>query len=488
MEKNRGNFRNDMYRYITRGNTLYDFLAKYVDESDFSSSAMFNALRRDLNLQQNVACLRNEVQYNGFVNFYKQNIEDRLFTSMLQNMNSAEKDELLQKLQSVNPKLYSFPGILQYMSFVEDANFTQRALIANEEDESSPVLNKDIDELNRILVDTATEKADPDLIYTMRKFLMQGVYINTARKEINKEIDGPGKEEKLEKIALLHKIFSSIESAKEYDDAISHANALEDEAMLKVRTQTEYKLKRLSAIANLTGKSMSDLLLRCDSHDGSFINLLSKEEDVSRKEYEPREGDYSWSFLPQRDPAVILHEKIEFSENGGENQRAIVANYGDFNYKRNLGLSSFSDAPLELLGVTILGSDENWNFFVLTPSENVRNIRNGVNSEYYKKVLLSPFVLDDTIGKKSSFLPCMNINDDGFATLDYSKEFALVDAEPQDAVKYATRFKGTIGREHVPMTIQDFCNSQELFKKQMRILQQVEKFGSRPELPDRGEY
>ncbi len=485
MEDKRKIYINDMYKYTRRGSTLYDFLGNYLGQSDFSPAAIFNTLRRDLNIQQDIVQAENANQFDGLVKLYRESIQGRIVDSMLDNISAKEKEELLKKLQSVNPKLYSFPGILQYIAFLEDSNFTHRSLVTTDGEDNEPVLDKDIDELNRILIDTAVEKADQDLVFTVRNSLVRGMLIPYVRRKINREADGPEKEQNYKKLILAQNIFSNTETLKEYDDAIGYEIAREEEAMEKARREVEFKFKRLSAMASLTGKAMPELLEKCDLQDGSFIDLVSRPEPFPKGKYEPRGGDYHWSFIPLRKPTIVFNEQVEFSKDGEENQEVVVARYGDFVYGKSVGVSAFDDLPIELVGITVLGNDVNNNYFLFTPTENIRNMQNKVNSEYYKKVLLSPWVLDDIVGYKSRFLPCMSIDEDGMVSLDYDKEISMLDLNPQEALKYATMFEGSLGREHAPMTIQDFCNSQELFKKQMELLYRA-KMQERDS--NRGEY
>lgn len=464
------NIRNEMYKYTAKGNTLYDLLDEYLELDDFSTRSIINFLRRNLNLQIETA---NKKDFLFLTNTYKSSISEQLVDSMLKNMSQEEQQNLLERFQSVNPEKYNFPYLMGYINFLEDANFTKTALEAPSSETESPVLNQDVERLNQILIETATDKASPEMVSALRNALMRGILIRYAIKQVKKENDGKDflENPKFQKLQLFYKVFSDNNLVEEYDNALSYSKHREEEAIKAANLRTNCKLARLLALAELTGKPMLEVLDTVDSPDKSLTDLISQEHKSSELAYIPRGGDYKWSFRQHSKPRIILNESVEFSENGEENQTLFVTSLGNFKYGNNMGKFSYEDPLMDMLGVTILGGDRNVNYFVITPSNNIGNIVNGVDSEYYKKVLLSEFVLDDTIGFKDRFLPEIGIDENGNALLDYDRELSLMGMKPANAIKYATHFKGEIngGRQH-PATLQQLCNSQELFELQMELL------------------
>lgn len=482
MEKKRARC-NEMYQYTTTGSTLYDLLGEYIDQTDFSAKAILNTLRRDLNMQLDCS---DRPDFKGLANVYNNDIHGKIVDSMLQNMTSKDKEEILEKLRAVNPEKYNLPGLLEYIGFLQDTNFTRGAVEASEDSNKKPVLNQDIDELNTILIDTAVDKADPELVSRIRNVLIHMMLIPYARKKILRE--NPERDEtknpKLHKIQLLYKIFSNNELVEEYDKVIASTKQKEEEARKAAQLKIDCKLTRLAAVSDFTGRPVSELLAKVDSYDESILDAITTPSEQPAEPYFPGEGDYSWSFSPYKKPRVILDDKVEFSEDGDKDQEIIVSSFGDFRYGRNIGSSNFEELPMQLIGVTVYGKDENKNYFLVTPESNIINMRNGVDLEQYKKVLLSEFVLEDSIGWRDKFLPEMVFDEDGNVSLKYEKEITLLNSRPLEAVKYANIFKGSMGRGVPERTLQSLCNSHELFEEQMRLIQNLR---SRERSTDRGE-
>lgn len=471
MEKRKVNI-NEMYQYTTTGSTLYDLLGSYVDLTDFSAESILNTLRRDINLQQHTG---DPKKIFGFSNVYNNDIHGRIIDSMLENTTPKEKEELLEKLQAVNPELYKFPGLLEYIGFLQDVNFTPRAILAPEDNEKKPVLNQDIDKLNTILIDTAVSKADPEMVSRIRKVLIQMILIPYARRQISKDEqeDENIKSEKLYKMKLLDKIYSKQELIQEYDDIIASTKEHEKMAMDAAKLRINCKLTRLAALAELTGKPMSELLETIDSYDKTILDSITSQAEQSGKPYFPQEGDYTWRFSPFKMPKVVLHDTISYSEDGDKDQEIILASYGNFLYTRNLGTSKYEEAPLELVGVTTFAKDGNRNYFLVTPEANTIQIRNNVDLEQYKKILLSEFVLDDAVSSGYRFLPQIVFDENQKCSLRYDNEISLVDSRPVDAVRYANIFRGSVGRSAPSVTLQELCNSQQLFEQQMRMINEL---------------
>lgn len=482
MEKRRKSY-NEMYDYVSGGNTLYDFLKGYVDIEDFSAKTVLNVFRRDLNMQQGSISINNQAQFNGLVNTYNSDIHGRIVDSMNLRIRYQDRMELLKRLQEVNPEKYDFPDLLQYINFLEDVNFTPRAIVQKEneegETETTSTLDPDIEKMNTILIDTAVENADPELVARIRNVLIHMILIPYARKQIlneNPEID-PVKNPKLEKILLLRRIFSESKLINEYDKAIAYSKEREDEAVRKARLETDCKMRRLASLADYTGKTMSEVLEVADSKDKYVIDLITNNQQLAIQNYSPREGDYHWSFTPDSRPQVVLNEPVEFSDNGVENQDVVVISYGDFMYGKEVGAAKFNEYPMRLIGVTVFGNDENKNYFFVTPESNIGKMRNKDYSEYYKKVLLSTTVLDESISHRERFLPELSIDEDGNASLEYEGDCPMLDLTPLNALKYANRFPGFLGREKGSATLQEFCNSQQLFELQMKLVSDLRARG-----------
>ncbi len=487
MEKETRSY-NDMYRYVNSGETLYDLLEEYTGEKDFSAVGIINSFRRDLNLQQDIEGENGKIKFNALVNSYNNDIYGRLFKSMQKNMTTGEKEELLKKLQAVNPEKYDFPGILEYTNFLEDVNFTRKALILDRNDDNTPpVVNPEIEELNKILIDAVVAKADPELVAKVRNVFIKMVLIPYAKKQILKE--NPESDEtqnpKLQKLEFFRRIFLNDKAIQEYDSAVAYAKEQEEAAKRKAQLVTDCKLRRLSALSNLTGKPMPELLAKVDSNDEHIIDAITKQDGEKQSSYIPKEGDYYWKIILSKSPRVVMNEPVEYSKDGVENQQVLVASYGDFSYGRALKESRFDEMPLELIGVTLFGNDDNRNYFLVTPRSNIVNMMNGKNKEYYKKVLLSSFVLDDTTLNKDKFLPEISLDENGNASLEYEKEIPLLDFKQADAVKYATVFPGQIGREYRPRTLKELCHSQELFEAQMTLIYELRQIEAEAKQADR---
>lgn len=467
---------NEMYRYVSSGETLYDLLEEYTGEKDFSAEGIINSFRRNLNLQQDIEGKKGRMKFDALVNSYNKDIYGRLFESMKKNMTTGEKEELLKKLQAVNPEKYDFSSILEYTNFLEDKNFTRNALILDRNDENMPpVLNPEIEELNQILINAAVTKADPELVAKIRNVFIHMLLIPYAKKQILKE--NPERDEtqnpKLQKIEFFRRMFFNEKAIQDYDIAVAYAKEQEENAKRVAQLATDCKLRRLSALSNLTGKPMPELLEKVDSNDEHITDAITKQHGEKPSKYIPKEGDYYWKIILSKSPHVVMNEPVEYSKDGVENQDVLVVSYGDFSYGRALKASRFDEMPLELIGVTLFGNDENRNYFLVTPVNNITNMVNGRNKEYYKKVLLSSFVLDDTALNKDKFLPEISLDENGNASLEYEKEIPLLDFKQADAVKYATMFPGQIGREYRPRTLNELCNSQELFKAQMMLIYEL---------------
>lgn len=472
MESKRKNY-NEMYEYVNKGSTLYDFLGEYLDIDDFSAKVILNSLRRDLNMQQMGVAESSKAKFIGLVNTYNKDIHGRIVDSMRERISRSDREKLLKKLQEVNPKEYNFPDLLHYINFLEEANFTQRAIVKRDDDETEalPTLNPDIEKLNTILIDTAVEKADPELVGRIRNVLIHMMLIPYVKKQILKENPETDltKNPKLKQIELLRKIFSNQKSVAEYDNAIAYSAKREEEAVSKARIETDCKMRRLAAIADYTGKPMTEILKAADSNE-YIIDLIANPNSLPKITYKPKEGDYYWSFVANSKPEVVLNEPVEFSKDGIENQDIAVISYGDFMYGKNVGFSRFDEFPMKLIGVTVFGKDENKNYFLVTPEGNIRDMQNRKNIEYYKKVLLSTYTLDETVAHRDKFLPEISIDENGDAKLEYEKEFSMLDLNPLDALKYANSFPGFLGRESGSSTLQNLCNSPKLFELQMQLL------------------
>lgn len=472
MEVNKTNI-NEMYQYTTTGNTLYDCLGAQINLADFSAESILNSLRRDINLQQFIG---DPQKVAGFSNIYNNDIHGRIVDSMLANTTPNEKEELLEKLRSVNPELYNFPGLLEYIGFLKDVNFTRRAIITPEDNEKNPVLNEDIDKLNEILVNTAVKKADPELVSRMRKTLVQLMLIPVARKKIRRDetLDESTREAELHKLKLLDRIYSKPELIEEYDNLVAITKEKEMTAMEAIKLKIACRLTRAAAMSELTGKTVPELMKAADSADGNILELLTPPSTEMPKEpYIPQEGDYAWRYVPDKIPSVILADTAHFSEDGKKDQEIIVVSHGDIRYGRNLGGTKFEEAPLRLIGVTTLGEDGNRNAFLVTPDSVIVKLRNGIDLEQYKKVLLSDLVLDRAVSSGYRYLPEISINPEGIASLNYDSGISLVDSRPENAVKYANSFKGSIGRTVPSTTLLELCNSQALFESQMKVINEV---------------
>lgn len=476
MEKGMRSF-NEMYRYINHGETLYDLLEEYTGEKDFSAAGIINSFRRNLNLQQNEPERESERRkFIALVNTYNKDINGRMLKSMDKNMTVEEKQELLKRFQAVNPEKYGFSSILEYTNFLEDVNFSRSALILDRNDDNAPpVLNPEIEELNQILIGAAVEKADPELVAKLRNVLIHMMLIPYAKKQILKESSEPDEVQnsKLEKIEFFNKMFFNEKAIQEYDLAIAYVKELEEEAKKAAQLTADCKLRRLSALSSLTGVPMPEVLAKVDSNDESLIDAITVKHEENSGAYVPVEGDYYWRIVPFKNPRVIMDEPIEYSKDGVENQEVLVASYGDFSYGKALRDSRYDEMPLELIGVTLFGNDDNRNYFLITPKSNIINMMNGKNKEYYKKVLLSSFVLDETTMEKDKFLPEISLDENGNASLEYEREMSLLNLKPTDAVKYANVFPGQFGREYRPITLKELCNSQELFGRQMDLIYEL---------------
>lgn len=476
MEKETISF-NEMYRYVNSGETLYDLLEEYTGEKDFSAAGIINSFRRDLNLQQGKPESESErKKFIALVNTYNKDINGRILESMNKNMTVEEKNELLKKFQAVNPQKYAFSSILEYTNFLENVNFSRSALVLDRNDDNTPpVLNPEIEELNQILIGAAVEKADPELVAKLRNVLIHMMLIPYAKKQILKESSEPDevKNSKLEKIDFFKKMFFSEKAIQEYDLAIAYVKEREEEAKKAAQLTADCKLRRLIALSSLTGIPMPEVLTKVDSSDESLIDAITVKHEENSGKYVPAEGDYYWRIMPFKNPRVIMDEPIEYSKDGVENQEVLVASYGDFLYGKTLRNSKFDEMPLELIGITLFGNDDNRNYFVITPNRNIINMMNGKNKEYYKKVLLSSFVLDETTMERDKFLPEISLDENGIASLEYERDVSLLDLKPINAVKYANVFLGQFGREYSPCTLKDICNSRELFERQMDLIYEL---------------
>lgn len=495
MEKRRSSSYNEMYMYLEEGKTLYDLLERYTGETDFSAAGIFNSFRRELNLQQNDIGENGQNRFRGFANSYNRAVYGQIVESMEKNMTREEKDELLKKLQAVNPEKYDFPGITEYINFLEDANFTSQALILDRNDDNTPpVLNPDIEELNKILVDTACSKANPEIVEKLRNMIIHTALIPYAQKQIlksNPETDESQNPE-LHEIRFFKKIFFDSEAVREYDTVLEDMKESGREAKRKAELEENCKYRRLSALSNLTGKPMSELLAKLKSKDEFLIDAITTPNEEGQSKKQPKEGDYYWRFIPEKKPQIILNEDVEFSKDGVENQKIIVASHGKFSYGKNIGKSTFSDMPLEVIGVTTFGKDINKNYFLLTSRGNIANMFNKKNMEYYKKVLLSQFILEDVVAQKDSFLPSIFLDENGNASLGYEDDGRLIDLDPVEAVKYAQKFPGLIGPGGKSSTLVKFFSSNELFEDQMKLLVEIrekeEQKRMRNTSRERGEY
>ena len=489
MEKTTRNY-NEMYQYITNGETLYDLLKEYTGETDFSPTAIINSLRRDINLQQNIEGTNETVRFKSLASTYRKDIFERLTESMLKNMTLGERDELLKKFQAVNPEKYKQDDVKGYIEFLKDTNFTPKALVIDKNDEkASPLLNPEIEELNKILIETAVDKADPELVEKLRNVIMHMILIPYAKKQILKE--NPERDEsknpKLHKINLFERMFTNEKAIKEYDSAIAYIKEQEEIARRAAQQKALCKIRRLEAISDLTGHPLPELLTRVDSKDESILDLLSSQQESSKKEYQPKEGDYYWGISLAKRPNTVFNEKIEYSKNGEENQEVVVVSYGNFVYGKHMNKSKVEEYPLELIGVTVFGNDYNGNYFMVTPKANISNMVRGRNKEYYKKVLLSQFVLDEA--SRGKFLPEISIDENGNSSLKFEEDLTIF-SNTAEAVKYACEFPGQIGRDYSrTSTLRELCNSDELFQAQMQYIYEMRKEKASTSKPDdRGEY
>lgn len=478
----------DMYQYIASGNTLYDFLDEYIQAGDYSAETIANYFRKTINLQQPIATPQvNKPQFNALVNTYNKDIHGRIIDSMLQRTSAEEKDEILKKLQAVNPEKYNFPNLIQYIAFLEDSNFTQKAIIYDPEQDTPPVLEPEIDKLNQILVNESIKKADPELVSRIRNVFIHVILIPYARKQILKENPerDPEKNPKLKKINLLDKIFANNDAVKEYDTILEYTKTKEKEAVERAQTQASCKLRRISTMADLTGKSNLDLLRASEDPSLSLIDFISPQDKKQEKEYIPQKGDYEWGISFYKNPRVIIDEPITYSENGIENQNIVVTSFGGFKYSKKLGSRSFIDDQMQLIGVTIFGEDGNKNYFLVTPSTNLINLRNSSYREYYKKILFSDMVLDEIATKRNRLLPDMTVDEQGNASFEYDADISLMGMKGTEAVKYANRFLGNMGAQKEPATLEQLCNSEGLFRKQMELIYNLRL---KSQEQDRGEY
>lgn len=464
---------NEMYQYTTTGNTLYDFIGSYINLTDFSAKSILNILRRDINLQQNIAA---PVQFKSVSRAYNNDVYKKILDSMRENITANDERELLEKLRSVNPEMYNFSDLSEYIDFLQNVNFTRTSLKPFSSEQETPVLDPEIDELNTILIDTAVDKADPELVSRIRNVLIHLLLIPYARRQILKETQDEGdntRDLKLHKIKLLDRIFSSYDLVKEYDSAIISTQNREEEAMKATKLRIDCKLTRLAALSDLTGKPVSELLEQVDSYDKSILSSISPKKEENDKPYFPQEGDYAWRLSPFKIPKLILDDTVKFSEDSDKDQEIVVVSYGDFFYARNFGTAKYEDVPLQLIGATIFGKDGNSNYFLVTPENNIVNIRNSIDLEQYKKVLFSEFVLDDATSSGYRFLPSLSLDADGIASLKYERDLSIVDSKPIDAVRYANIFKGSVGRGVPTCTLHELCNSNQLFEQQMKIINEL---------------
>lgn len=476
----------EMYEYVSKGNTLYDTLTETLGMKDLSTETIINSLRTFIDVNQDKEELTNTAKFRVLVNTYNKDIHGRIVDSMRDNLTERENRELVEKLQSVNPQKYNFPNLLAYINFLEDANFTKKALLVSQDGETVPVLDPDIEDLNRILISTAINKADPEVVSQIRRTLIHVMLIPSAKQIIyknnpelirkperkmldpqNKDVERLNKAtEDLKKLNLLGKIYFDKKTISDYDNVVAYVEQTENTEAEKARLKVDCELKRLATISSFTGKPMQELL-ETQNSSNTVASLISKGDSSPKKEYIPREGDYYWSFVQCEEPNVILSEPVEYSEDGVENQILVLVSHGDFLYGKSMGSSRYDEMPMELVGATILGKDGNSNYFFLTSHKNIGNIVNGKDKEYYKKVLCSQFVLNDTVMTKGGYLPEISIDENGHASLEYDPEFTMLDSNPLDALKYANTFPGSIGRGKEAVTLQEIRNSQKLFTKHM---------------------
>lgn len=401
---------NDMYLFINEGETIYDFIKAHTGDDLSSPFKMFNLFRKTYNLIQNqINTHQGQMIFDCMVYNYN-NYFKKIFTSMNENLTEQEKKFLLLNLQSVNPEKYKFSSIPEYINFLNNSNFTNKSVILNSD--KTLTLNADIDKLNQILIKAAFSKCDPEIIESsLTSFLMCTALDKIKEDYLQNNYDPDNvKNSTLKKIDFFKEICSNKKQKQEYDYAINYIKNQKKDEKLK----SLCKFKRLREFSNLTGISVPKLINTIDNKDQSLVEMITWLPKLEKSRYTTTLNQYkqyktNLNFLPK--PEIIMNDDIIYSENGIENQKIQVTSYGDFSYTEN---ETKYCNKFKLIGVEIFGNDseQNKEYIFITPASNVKKIKSQKNAEQYKKILFSPFIMDEISKDKIPFLPEMIINND----------------------------------------------------------------------------
>lgn len=464
---------NDMYLFINEGETIYDFIKAHTGDDLSSPFKMFNLFRKTYNLIQNQINTHNGQMIFDFMVYNYNNYFKKIFTSMNENLTEQEKKILLLNLQSVNPEKYKFSSIPEYINFLNNSNFTNKSVILNSD--KTLTLNTDIDKLNQILIKVAFSKCDPEIIESsLTSFLMCTALDKIKEDYLQNNYDPDNvKNSTLKKIDFFKEICSNKKQKQEYDYAINYIKNQKKDEKLK----SLCKFKRLREFSNLTGISVPKLINTIDNKDQSLVEMITYSHKLEKSKYitYPNKYKTNLNLLPK--PEIIMNDDIIYSENGIENQKIQVTSYGDFSYTEN---ETKYCNKFKLIGVEIFGNDseQNKEYIFITPTWNVEKIKSQKNAEQYKKILFSPFIMDEISKDKITFLPEMinkeitKSNEKILDFSDYDDEFWNHWLPYIRHMKYDEKIldiTGITSQINNPITI---LKNSETFKKRTKLLKQ----------------
>lgn len=464
---------NDMYLFINEGETIYDFIKAHTGDDLSSPSKMFNLFRKTFNLKQNqFNTHQGQMIFNCLVYNYN-NYFKKIFTSMNENLTEKEKKFLLLKLQSVNPEKYKFSSIPEYINFLNNSNFTNKSVILNSD--KTLTLNTDIDKLNQILIKHAFSKCDPEIIESLLTSYLMCTTLNEIKKDYLQNNYDPDnvKNSTLKKIDFFKEICSNKKQKQEYDYAINYIKNQKKDEKLK----SLCKFKRLREFSNLTGISVPKLINTIDNKDQSLVEMITYLHKLEKSKYNTYPNKYKTNLNLLPKPEIIMNDDIIYSENGIENQKIQVTSYGDFSYTENETEYCYK---FKLIGVEIFGNDseQNKEYIFITPTWNVEKIKSQKNAEQYKKILFSPFIMDEISKDKITFLPEMinkeitKSNEKILDFSDYDDEFWNYWLPYIRHMKYDGKIlaiTGITSQINNPITI---LKNSETFKKRTKLLKQ----------------
>lgn len=458
----------DISDYIGEGNTIYDFIDKYIEIGDYSLENIMNHIREQadatgVNLPNDTAISMRRIYVENFENLTNE-LNEATFTKPgttskngVQGMTREEKEKLLEELRNAAPDVPQFDSISKYISYAK-ANLFNDAYYSNKYRPGKDV-DTGLDAINKILVKHSAEHASPTTKARAKHKIINGIYCKYIKHYINSttpyklnrggsEKPDPLQDPEWWEASAIDQATGSFSDFLQYEKYLEKHLEKVKEFERKQAIKTRCEIKRSRYVNSEVSKTLS-------SEQKARLNFESMEDVLYEKpDRKPaKKGTFKWQVDEYETPQLLFDAKAEYSENGIENQRVIAVSYGKLKYGTLFnpkGDATMTSELMEIVGVTRVGKDGAQNYFVAVPLSNADFKK---TSEISNEEQVVPFKVN---GEKRLLFDMKTFDEYNLVRKDkipeseipFFAKVAFSDKNLTDAIERNYRFAGTVSKEN----------------------------------------